>query len=189
MKAVSLAGGAYHLGLQRLGAQAQHAHEQQHVQRGTKLEGMQRPEIGTHIAFDHFDQDGSGYKVNRPSGQKVIAHTVAPASAFDGTWQAQECWRKPQRADDRSHLVHINQIHRKTQRKDDGKPGTSLHQPAKPRFGIRSGQRLFDKKERARRSDQCRQATHVQLSPGVVGPHILPAYSKLQQRKQQAARD
>ena len=75
---------------QCLGAQAQHPHEQQHIERGTQLERVQSPEIHGNPATDDTNHRGRGSEVNRPGQQQAAAHGVAEARTAQGTRNVRE---------------------------------------------------------------------------------------------------
>ena len=94
------------------GAQAQHTHEQQHVQRGAKLEGVQGPEVHRHPAPDHADDCGRRYKVHQPGEQQGGSDRVPQPCAAHRPRNAHERRHQPQDADDASHGAGAEQVQR-----------------------------------------------------------------------------
>ena len=80
--------------------QAEHAHEQQHVERRAELERVQGPEIHRHPAPDHANHGGSGHKVDQPGQQQRCAYSIALAHAGHCARYAHQRWHQAQNADD-----------------------------------------------------------------------------------------
>ncbi len=181
--------GAQHGALHGLGAQAEDAHEHQHVERVPELQRVHAPEVGADGAVDDLAQYHRRGEADRPADQEVGADRIAAPRAHEGAGQAKQHGHHAQCADDGDQHFDADDVGGVEQRAQHGQRGAGFHQAAEGAVHAGAGQRLLDKQVGAAGSHQREQAAGVVRHPGIVEPQVLAAQAEEFDREQRGAAD
>ena len=184
---IELLVGVLHLGVQLFGAQAQHAHEQKHVEGGRDLERMQRPEIDGQRPIDHTDDGCRAQAVYKPRYQQGGANAVARACAPPSARQAEQGGQRAHDADDGGQPLQRDQVKGKRHPQPHGEQGAPPHAAQEAALRVVPLQGLAHEQKAARDGHQRCQPHGMARQPGAVAPQILLAHAKKVQGIEQAA--
>ena len=176
--------GAQHGLLGRLAAQADHAHEHQHVDGDAQLQRVQGPEVGRQDARRQLGLHHGAAGAEEPAEQEVESDLVAGAHAAPGAGQAEEHRRGADRHGEHDQDAVVEQAQAPQHAGQDAQCGAALHDAAEAPVHARARQDLFDEQVGAGGGDLRGQPHHVLAEPLVAAPQELLAEAEPDQAVQ-----
>ncbi len=172
----------------RARALSQHIHEHQHVERRADLKRVQRPKTRADLSANHARDDEGANGVHQPRQHQRHAHLIATPRALHRNRKRQQRGHQPEHRDDRDQRTIVERIQTVHRQQHHAKPRAAGHNHTKPSRRLLVRQHLIEKQKRTKRCNQRADARRVALKPKRIGPQKLRAGTKLQHRKQHAAK-